>query len=705
MPSGYLVTLGDYALDPNDAIIGPWTSFDTSTVLGAGSWSWSGTWGGSTYTDELEPGIYYLGTDGNVYFVPDYGAVDTLTSADVETAPAYTTIDGTVLGTDSGEVIDGSYTDSDGDSIDDGNGGGVGGNDDTVLAQGGNDTISSGNGNDLVYGGQGDDNIDGGDGNDLLYGDSDVTGESEFLDWSQTGSDGTNLSGGFSQTTGDISVSVSFTETGDNNANFRTETTDSIYVATGEDFDPNSSLLLTGRGSGDTSRTTFQFSAVDGSDVSDEVENVTFRISDIDWSSGNHHDYVTVNAFDANGDPVTVTLTPSGNDTVSGNTITAGTTSETSSDADGSVLVEIAGPVSEIQIEYSNGLSGGQAIWVSNVHFDTIFTGGDDTIIGGLGDDTLIGQLGSDSLEGGAGDDEFQMSHGDTALGGDGDDRFVITDLGEPGSDIYVTGGEGDETNGDVLDLQDLADISTLTLTNWDDDAGGYSGTIQLLDGTVVHFSEIEDLQDENGVSILSICFTPGTRILTEYGERPVETLRAGDLVLTRDEGLQPIRWIGTSTTDGTGDHAPILLAPEALHGARRQMLVSPQHRFVIQDWRNEVLFADPEVMVSAKHIVDGYSVMRAPCPRVTYIHLMLDRHQVIFAEGAATESFHAADHALTAMGPGTRESMFQALPHLRGDISQYGPTVRRCLRAHEAQLLLPANNAGPMAPIRTVSG
>ena len=707
MPRGYLVTLGDYVLDPNDAIIGPWSRFDTSTVLGTGSWSWSGTWDGYTYTDEVETGVFYLGTDGNVYFTPDPGRVDTLTGASVVSAPSYTSRDGVIIGSDSGDDIDSAYVDGDGDAIDDGYGGGVDGNDDTVHAGDGADTIAAGQGDDLVYGGQGSDDIDGGDGNDVLYGDSLETGESEILDWSQQGSDGTNLSSGFTQVTGGISVSVGFESTGDNNPGYDVETSDEIYVANGEDFDSYSSLLLTGGGSGDTSRTTINFAATAGSDVADDVENVSFRISDIDWGDSNHQDFVTINAFDANGDPVNVTITVSGNDSVSGNTITAALASESSWEANGSVLIEIDGPVSEIQIEYSNGLTGTQAIWVSNIHFDTIYNdGGDDTLTGGLGDDTLIGQFGADSMEGGAGADVFEMSHGDTAVGGDGDDVFHVSDLGEAVSDIYITGGEGDETDGDIVDLGDLADISTLVLTNTDDDAGGYSGTIQLLDGTVVHFSEIEDLQDHTGTSIMSVCFTPGTRILTENGERPIETLQAGDRVLTRDDGLQPIRWIGASTADGTGNFAPILLTPNALEGAERQLLVSPQHRFVIDDWRNELLFADSEVMVPAKHLIDGHSVLRVPCQRVTYIHMMFDRHQVIFAEGTATESFHAADQALTAMGPGTREAMFQAFPELRSDVSGYGPTARRCLRPHEAQLLIPANSALPVNSSRNlVSG
>jgi hypothetical protein len=199
-----------------------------------------------------------------------------------------------------------------------------------------------------------------------------------------------------------------------------------------------------------------------------------------------------------------------------------------------------------------------------------------------------------------------------------------------------------------------------------------------MLDGTVVTFSNIENI----------ICFTPGTRILTAAGERPIETLVPGDLVVTRDNGPRPVRWIGVSTVPGTGDFAPIAIAPTRLAGARRPLLVSPQHRVLHFGFEAELLFGTPEVLVAARHLVDGGDVQISPRPRVTYIHLMLDRHEVIYAEGAATESFFAGDIGLTAITPRARAELFDRFPALRSDPARYGPTARRCLRRHEAQLI-----------------
>ncbi|WP_245890896.1 Hint domain-containing protein [Albidovulum aquaemixtae] len=608
-----------------------------------------------------------------------------------------------ISGTSGDDVIDSSYAgDPHGDMIDSGAGAGPSGNADIVDAGTGDDTVVSGAGDDTVTGGSGNDSITGGAGNDVIYGDSNgATSTSENLNWAGSGADESSLAAGFTQNTGEMNVSVSFASDGDNNPLYQVESTDSIYVGSGEPMSSSSSTYLYGNGLGATSTTTINFAAAPGSNMSDEVQNVVFRISDIDAFDGNHLDVVTVNAYDANGNPVTVTITPGSNDSLSGNTITAGNTLDSPNQLAGSALIEIAGPVASIEIIYSNAedtltgsYTGTHAIWVSDIHFDTIVpTDGDDVIDGGAGDDfidgeggddTLIGGVGADMLSGGAGNDNLTVAQGDVATGGDGDDVFTLAELGEAGmAGITIVGGEGGETNGDTLDFNGLVDLSTLTITNSNDAAGGLSGTVQMYDGTLVSFSNIENI----------ICFTPGTRILTERGELPIQFLRQGDMVVTRDNGLQPIRWIGSSLVPGTGKFAPIAIDTNVLSDAKRPLLVSPQHRILIQDLRAELMFDDPEVLVSAAHMVDGVYVSRRPCPLVTYIHIMFDQHEIIYAEGAATESFHVADAGLAALSDQAREEMFDVFPHLRGDISLHGATARRCLKRYEAEALLRDNN------------
>ena len=131
-------------------------------------------------------------------------------------------------------------------------------------------------------------------------------------------------------------------------------------------------------------------------------------------------------------------------------------------------------------------------------------------------------------------------------------------------------------------------------------------------------------------------CFTPGALILTPDGERPVEALRPGDLVTTRDRGAQRVIWAGAETVPGTGDTAPVLIRAGAM-GNRRDLLLSPQHRMLVRGWRAELYAGLSEALVAAVHLVNGRTMLRAPCAAVTYVHFMLERHEIVFAEGAET--------------------------------------------------------------------
>ena len=603
----------------------------------------------------------------------------------------YVSTDDIVTGTTGDDTITTSYADYDDDS--------TGGGADEVATGAGNDSVVATGGDDTIRGGGGNDTLNGGAGDDLIYGGDNGTpaDSAEFLNWEAVANDEDDVTSGITQITGEIEVNVSFTNDGNNTPEFSIESTDTQYEATGEPYNTTSSLYLFGDGDAATSTTTIDFAAAPGSVYSDEVENVEFRINDIDSFGGNHIDTVTVNAYDADGNPVTVTLTAAGDDTISGNTITAGGALDNAADANGSVLVEIAGPVAQIEIIYSNGLTGTHGINITDIHFDAVAPAdgddsidggaGDDTLFGEAGNDTLIGGTGADSMVGGDGDDTFTVAQGDVAEGGDGDDYFTLADLGEAGSAaITIDGGAEGSSDNDTLHL--TSDISQADITFTPSaDPGAFSGSFTMADGTVVTFTDIENI----------ICFTPGTMILTEAGERPIESLKPGDRVITRDHGAQPLRWVGHSTVPGRGRFAPLRIAPHVI-GARRSLLVSPQHRVLFEGYECELLFGADEVLASATHLEDGVSVARAPRPLVTYIHLMFDRHEVIYAEGAPTESFFAADMGIAAISAAAREDMFQAFPELRSDVSAYGPTARVCLKAHETRLLMSQQVALPMA-------
>lgn len=189
-------------------------------------------------------------------------------------------------------------------------------------------------------------------------------------------------------------------------------------------------------------------------------------------------------------------------------------------------------------------------------------------------------------------------------------------------------------------------------------------------------------------------CFTAGTMIETADGLRPVESLAEGDMVLTRDHGLQPLRWIGHShMTEETLVQAPELrpvrIAAGAL-GDHDELLVSPKHRMLLDDWRAAMLFGEDEVLATAESLINDSTVTRASdVQSVTYVHLLFDKHQIVKANGAWSESFHPNAIVHGEMSEAVRDEVVAIFPELEVDgAGAYGPVARRSLTPSDVVIL-----------------
>lgn len=179
-------------------------------------------------------------------------------------------------------------------------------------------------------------------------------------------------------------------------------------------------------------------------------------------------------------------------------------------------------------------------------------------------------------------------------------------------------------------------------------------------------------------------CFVSGTRIETDRGMTLIEDLSVGDHVLTAENTFEPIRWIGSRTVAGVGSFAPIRISAGAL-GNTRDLWVSPQHRMVVSDWRSEIYFGHADVLVAAKHLINGTTIQQIPCRNVTYHHIALDHHAVVFAEGAASESLHLGDTALASLPHSARDELFALFPTLD---QQPTMTAHTCLSSWEGRMI-----------------
>lgn len=629
----------------------------------------------------------------------------------------------TVDGTSGNDVMPVGFVDAQGDTID-----GADGINDVILGYGGDDSIDGGQGVDLIYGGSGSDDIKGNDGNDTLYGGlAPASGSNrEVLEWNEAaGYSDEGSASGFTQNTGSVDVTFSIVSNSSTNIEWETKDGNVADIDTGGlgSVDQDSNLAFETNNSSDEATVALDFS--------DPVENVEFRINDIDFSS-----QVTVRAYDVDGNEIAVTLTGGSGlsltdtDGVAGNdTATSTGGGGSASTSEYSVLVEIAGPVGRIEIDHNNVGGVNSHAQVTDVYFDAVVTDtgadGDDTLSGGNGEDTLHGEdgndtlyggadddllyggAGSDTLEGGKGsdvlyggldDDDFLLGAGDVATGGHGDDVFIIDTTDTDGTVITIDGSDGGEGEnpgdtsndnypgadlpaGDVLDLTNLFTDGLITPSTGGvtyTSADKEDGFVTLRDGTVINFEEIENV---------IVCFTHGTMIATDKGEKPVETLAAGDTVLTKDNGLQELRWIGSRTVPAKGNLAPIMIKAGAMANDR-DLMVSPQHRMVVEGWKSELLFGEREVLAAAKHLVNNDTIYVKEGGEVEYFHMLFDAHEIVFANGAASESFHPGEVGIDALADAAREEIFTLFPELRDNAASYGPAVRTSLKGHEAKVL-----------------
>lgn len=135
------------------------------------------------------------------------------------------------------------------------------------------------------------------------------------------------------------------------------------------------------------------------------------------------------------------------------------------------------------------------------------------------------------------------------------------------------------------------------------------------------------------------VSFTRGTRITMATGaQKPIEDLKPGDRVLTRDEGVQELRWIGQTTSRAVGRMAPVLIRAGVLNNAA-DLVVSPDHRLMVYQRHDELGAGSPELLVRARDLVNGCDVVVQDGGFVDYFQLLFDRHHIVYAEGIAAES------------------------------------------------------------------
>ncbi|MEM0976413.1 MAG: Hint domain-containing protein [Pseudomonadota bacterium] len=271
------------------------------------------------------------------------------------------------------------------------------------------------------------------------------------------------------------------------------------------------------------------------------------------------------------------------------------------------------------------------------------------------GDDVFNTGEGEDVVDAGAGDDVINTGAGDDVI-----IASVGSDMIDGGSDV----GDGDN---DVLDLTQLVP-GTFDLVK--DPSNPEAGQVIFKDpvtgmptGEVLTYTEIEEI----------ICFTEDTLIATPQGDVWIGDLAVGDRVLTRDNGPQFVRWIGSRRLFrhelAVRPHlAPITIRAGALgaHGPARDLAVSPQHKMLVTHPMLELVTTEGEAFAKAKHLIGIEGVFQSHSCDVCYYHILFDRHEVILANGAWTESFLPGAYNIGSMEPRQQSELYDIFPELK---------------------------------------
>jgi len=218
------------------------------------------------------------------------------------------------------------------------------------------------------------------------------------------------------------------------------------------------------------------------------------------------------------------------------------------------------------------------------------------------------------------------------AMGGSDAHKIVITFLNEQGN--------GDQTTSEHLYVDNVlvngkSIISSAVATGGPKDVSTSTGPGNDM-GTNGAIGYAVEVKTDQGAAVFTSCYLRGTGIATPNGDVAVETLTIGQLITT-PAGSAPIKWIGHRAYDSRFSQGNVALLPVLVRAGAladgipsRDLYLSPNHALLLQG-----------VLVPAETLVNGTSIVKTTeMAEVEYFHVELDQHGIVFAEGAATESF-----------------------------------------------------------------
>lgn len=221
----------------------------------------------------------------------------------------------------------------------------------------------------------------------------------------------------------------------------------------------------------------------------------------------------------------------------------------------------------------------------------------------------------------------------------DGADHFVLTpdtELGTPGNDLHldcaITLMAPDGQAFDALIFVEVENGEAASIF-----LHPLAAMKEKVDYRLVGLTQDNVIRKMAEVACVS--FTRGTHITMASGRQvKIEDIKEGDRVLTRNDGPQAVRWLGQNTVRAMGEFSPVLIEKGTLNN-ENDLIVSPDHRLFIYQRSDALGTGRSEVLIKARHLVNGDNVRWVKGGFVDYFQILFDQHQIIYAEGIAAES------------------------------------------------------------------
>lgn len=218
-------------------------------------------------------------------------------------------------------------------------------------------------------------------------------------------------------------------------------------------------------------------------------------------------------------------------------------------------------------------------------------------------------------------------------------------------------------------------------------DVWGFATDVTLTPG--VEYVKVAGSNNGDSLYADFVCFANGTLIRTPDGPVPVEALRPGDKVWTTDDPAAVVQWVGSKTVHASGPSAPVVFEAGAI-GNAAPLIVSQQHRILLQSAAASVMFGAAEVLAPAHSLLALDGVRLIEGATVTYHHIMFDGHKIVEGNGVLSESFYPGAAALNALEQSARDEIVRLFPELATQDAP-GRTAAPALRPFEAAALAAA--------------